>query len=619
MADYALQLTGGNVGSDQGLSLNAEMASTPTAGWSAHFLGLVVDDPTQEFTLLGHSGTYSFRMIIRPSPSGADHLFEVYQITLKTSSSLGVLPINTPIDLVLGVDAGGGIWITIDGVEVMRANGFALTHYYNQVLVALTASSGLTGRIAGFKLIEGGVTKYDALINDGSGNTISSSPTNLTLLNPIGDDSEWVLLGGGGGGPITHEGSISLLSSIQATTSKQAVFGASTGFTVDNGLDKGSQAVFETASSIASQLGFQSTLGAFINASATYNNDVGQLSIAIGSLIAQSTIDFGNSIQSASQSVLGAGAALVTSQSILATSGSVLGASAALTTMQGILNNTGSVLDAYSALDTSQGMFNTSSSVLDASADLGTSQGIEHTPSSVLGASSEITHTQGVISVSGSVLDSSTNLVLSSGNVSTSNVSTEAGTGFALNSNQVSVSQQDFLANSEISSSQGISGIAESDLLASMSLGEVVNLQSVAGLDIVATASLLVSTLLSTSYSTAIEGTGSYGVSCAIASQVIAELTSDASFEVVSGLISQANAILLAQAQLNTGNTFSVKSGIVIEAYGELVVTSSIGSDGVVVLAIEFKPLKDGHNVLVLAQNKTVTVTKQDRNIIVLN
>ena len=356
--------------------------------------------------------------------------------------------------------------------------------------------------------------------NEGAGTQVDDAldinTTDGTYINPPALDAQWVLISAGG---TTHEASISLTSAIQAVTSKQAIFGASSGFDVSSDIDKGSQAVFETAASISNQLGFQASLGAFIDASATFNSDMNQLSIAVGNLIAQSAISFNSTIQVSNSKVLDAGATLVTSQDL----------------------------------------------------------------------------------------------------ASTSTVSTEVVSGFALNSNQVSVSQQDFLANSVMSTSQGFDGTAESNLLASMSMGSIINLQSVSGSDINASASLLVSSLLSTSFSTAIEGTGSYGVSCAIASQVIAELTSEASFDVVSGMISQANAILLAQAQLNTGNTFSVKSGQVIEAYGELTVTSSIGVDGVVVLAIEFKPLKDGHNVLVLAQNKTVTVTKQDRNIIVLN
>ena len=523
MADYALKFTGSEYA-----MLAIQPASTSNEKWELE-TKVRIDDVSVDATVVGNfSGTELRWMLYYDAPDGSTPdgwTFLIYDgvSALRVGGYVPTAGETNKILIAYDRDIATAA-IYVDDVLIDFTGGTSTGTFLN---VAYVGQDGTGARF--FKgLIEyvhhtqtittSRNRQYD--FNEGSGISLSDT----LMLGADGDyfnapalDAQWELLGAGG--PTTHEVAISLLTNVSNTAAKQAIFGVESGFTVDGGISQGSQAQFETAALIAQQLGLQSSLGAFIDASATFNSDMNQLSIAVGNLIAQSAISFNSTIQVSNSKVLDAGATLVTSQDL----------------------------------------------------------------------------------------------------ASTSTVSTEVVSGFALNSNQVSVSQQDFLANSVMSTSQGFDGTAESNLLASMSMGSIINLQSVSGSDINASASLLVSSLLSTSFSTAIEGTGSYGVSCAIASQVIAELTSEASFDVVSGMISQANAILLAQAQLNTGNTFSVKSGQVIEAYGELTVTSSIGVDGVIVLAIEFKPLKDGHNVLVLAQNKTVTVTKQDRNIIVLN
>lgn len=237
----------------------------------------------------------------------------------------------------------------------------------------------------------------------------------------------------------------------------------------------------------------------------------------------------------------------------------------------------------------------------------------------VLGASSGFDVDSGINQDRQAIFETASNLAQQLNLASTLGSFIGASASFGTNQEVLTSAVSNLIAQSTLQLNSEILESATTVLGSNVSLSTIQNIVSVAGADIEAVASLLVSKFNTTNYSVAIEGVSSFNTSCSIAAQVIANLTTESAFNSTAGLIAQTNAILLAQTQLNAGTTFSVLGGQVIDAFGTLSVTSSIGTDGNLVTSIELTPIKGGNNIIVTIQDKIVTVANQNRNVDVIN
>ncbi len=401
-------------------------------------------------------------------------------------------------------------------------------------------------------------------------------------------------------------------------STRDAILQAASNLDSTYGYTSLSGGVLEASSVLSSSNSLVTVVGSILDASVSFNSTSQMVNSVLGILNSYSSYTSGNSLISGVNKIINTGISLNNSNDLTSTVTGILNASASLDSNMNVLATLGSIINASADFSKVMGMLSGLSTSLEAISSYSNINNLESSSNKITDVTSGFGVGSGLSPIGNADLNVAISLAdqleINSGFGSFINESI----GFGTSHNITTISIAELLANANESITNNI------NLNVNANIEELSSLIVSNSLTMSAGSAIDVSALISTTNSLTVTGekslevTSSYIQSCALASQVIADLTTEASFGITANLIAQTNAVLLAQSQLSTGVDLTITGGHLIEAYGTLTVTSTLGSDGIVSSAIEFAPLHDGRNITVRAQQRNVSVMVQNRNIKVL-
>lgn len=193
-----------------------------------------------------------------------------------------------------------------------------------------------------------------------------------------------------------------------------------------------------------------------------------------------------------------------------------------------------------------------------------------------------------------------------------------ASTSLTLQTNLTATKQQDIeaVANMLMESDLGVIGNLSMD--AATSFASDLTYTSDRGIALNALSALGMTMSDQVTRSVSLEGSAGYVMNASVAASVIADLNANIDFDLVTSLISQANAILLAQASLTSNVSFQAATGFVIDAFASLAITTTVDTYGIITTGVEYIEPRASRKVIVIAQEKTITVLESDTHVTVI-